>query len=133
MRAHVGGHQLKGAFFVESEDDLKLAQLSFEVQAVAGFGFDGGAAVFEAGKRPLARLGQQFIQAGCAGGLNGAGNTAASRHDLHVGFAFQAHFKLSGAVARPDEMGVGVHKTGQKSAATGIQLFSRGIAFEQFG
>jgi len=74
-----------------------------------------------------AGLGDQLLHRGGADGPHGVQDAAARLMDFHVGLALQAHLELKGAVARPEDVGVGVHQAGQGHAPAGVEALFVGM------
>ena len=105
------------------------------IEAVAGFGFEGGGA---RAKHPVAMAaggGEQLVGIGGAGEGDGAQDAAAGSGDLLVSGSGDALLELGGAIAGEDEMGVGVDEAGGYGAASGVDDVGdrRGCRSDQIG
>ena len=121
VRAQKGREELQGTFVVQLQKHIKLLQLTFKFQPVTAFGFRAGGAHGKNSARVPAGLREQVIKTCSTGGIDGGLNAPAGGHDLHVAFPLEAHLKFRGAIARPNQVGVRVHKTGHEHAAANIQ------------
>ena len=132
MRGEQRRHDPGGAFGVEASEDLQHAQLGGAIEAVAGFGFDGGGAGAQHPVAMLACGGQQVIFGRGAGKSDGAQDATAGSGDLLIGGACDALLELGGAVASEAEMGVGIDEAGSDAAAAGINnhCVGRNLGFD---
>ena len=106
--------------FFQDGHGLKLPDLGVAIETVAAFAFHGGDPEGEHGVQTLPSGAHQCRQIGLAGGVHRAGDAAAPGHDVHVAHALQAPGKFLGPVAPEDEVGVGIHKSGQHGLAGGV-------------
>src|SRR5690606_27546706 len=84
-------------------------------QAVAGLGLEGGGALPQCLGEVAGEVRLQFRVVGGAGGGDGGADAAGA-----VGAAGHAGVELLGAVAREDQVGVGVHEARQDRPAAGV-------------
>ena len=77
-------------------------------------------------------LRDEGFHAGGACGLDGGDDPAARGEDIEIRHAAHLHRELIGAVARPDEMRVRVHKARHEHTTAGIKSGFVGIGILQF-
>ena len=114
------GDDARRTFGIEAGESRGACEFGVAVEAVAGFGFDGGGAGAEHPVAMAAGGGEQLVFAGGAGEGDCAQNASAGCGDLLIGGAGDALFEFGGAIAGEDEMGVGVDEAGGDAAALGV-------------
>ena len=122
VRGEERGDDSCRAFFVEAAKDAEHFELGVAVEAVAGFGFDGGGAGAEHPVAMAAGGSQQLIFSGGSGERDGSQDASAGSGDLLVSGASDALFEFSGAVACEDEMSVGIDEAGGYGTACGVDF-----------
>ncbi len=85
------------------------------------------------GCQPRPVVGHQLVDGGSAGAAHGGHDAAAGVHDRHVGRAGQPLLEFAGAVTQPGQVGVGIDKAGQHTAAGGVDARGRVVAAAQVG
>ncbi|MCY1498646.1 hypothetical protein D9M68_326390 [compost metagenome] len=108
MGGQAGGAHGDRQGFAQAPRNPQHLALAGQVQAVAGFHFQGGHAVAQQLASAAGGTFQQLVLAGLAGGAHGAGDAAPLGGDLGVADAFQALLEFAAAVAAEHQMGVAV-------------------------
>jgi hypothetical protein len=95
-------------FGAETADDPQDLAFTGQVQAVAGFHFDGGHAVAHQALQTLGGAGEQLIFSGRARGAHGAGDATTGRCDFCIADALQTLLEFTAAVTAEHRVGVAV-------------------------
>eukprot|EP01132_Coremiostelium_polycephalum_P003542 gene3543-4406_t len=120
MGSKIAGADAHGTQRAEAARHPQHFQLRLNVEAVAGFDFDGGNALRQQGVKPRQALRDQFIFRQTIGRFHRGNNAAASPGDFLIAGALEAHFKLARAVAAENQMGMAVDQCRRRQAAAEI-------------
>ena len=120
MGAEEGGFDIDGAKRGELAGDAEHFQFGLDIEAIAGFDFDGGDAFSQYGVESLQCGFQKLGFRGFAGGAHGGHDAAACLGNIRISHAIETHFKFMGAIAAIDQMGVAIDEAGGEQLAAAI-------------
>ena len=121
MRAEEGWDDFQGPGLVGGPDGPQHLELGGEVEAVAGFGLQGGGAAFEEPAGALAQALRQGLLGRAAHSLDRGQDAAALGGDGGIALALEAGFKILEAGAGEDGVGVAVHEARQHDPAARVE------------
>ncbi len=131
MGGQEGQRQFQRTFTIEPQQGFEHAQLTLQLQAVAGLGLGGGRAILQHLQQARAGLGDQLLQGGGTRGTHGGEDAAARGQDFHVALTLQAQLELRSPVADPDGVGVRVDKAWHDHTTASIQPWLVRVALQQ--